>query len=91
VIRRPIRHTTIIGTGDMAHAIAKRVAKHPHTVTLFGRSEARAQELASRLVAEGVDEASVFTAAAGDPLTADVVVLAVPYSAVLGASRDARR
>jgi hypothetical protein len=67
---------TIIGTGNMARGIATRALVGGHTVALLGREPGKAETLAGEL---GGD---VRAGAVGDPLTGDVVILAIPYGAV---------
>jgi 8-hydroxy-5-deazaflavin:NADPH oxidoreductase len=67
---------TIIGTGNMARGIATRALEGGHGVTLLGTEQAKAQALAAELPGE------VGAGVVGDPLTDDVVVLAVWYQAV---------
>ena len=67
---------TIIGTGNMARGIATRALEGGHGVTLLGTGRAKAEALAAELPGE------VRAGALGDPLTGDVVVLAVWYQAV---------
>src|SRR5919112_1603056 len=67
---------TIIGTGNMARGIATRALEGGHGVTLLGTEQAKAEALAAELPGEA--EAG----AVGDPLSGDVVVLAVWYQAV---------
>jgi 8-hydroxy-5-deazaflavin:NADPH oxidoreductase len=67
---------TIIGTGNMGRAIATRALAGGHTVTLLGTDKAKAETVAAELSGE------VRTGAVGDPLTGDVVVLAVWYQAL---------
>jgi predicted dinucleotide-binding enzyme len=67
---------TIIGTGNMARAIATRALAGGHTVTLLGTSADKAQALAADLSGD------LRTGAVGDPLSGDVVVLTVWYRAV---------
>ena len=67
---------TIIGTGNMARGIATRALAGGATVTLLGRQAGKAESLASEL------SGSVRTGTVGDPLTDDVVVLAIHYAAL---------
>ena len=67
---------TIIGTGNMARGIATRALAGGNTVTLLGTEEAKAQALAGELSGD------VRTGTVGDPISGDVVVLAVWYQAV---------
>ena len=67
---------TIIGTGNMGKALTTRAVAGGHRVTLLGTEPEKAQAAA--------DEASadVNAGTVGDPITGDVVVLAVWYPAV---------
>jgi predicted dinucleotide-binding enzyme len=67
---------TIIGTGNMARGIATRALAGGHAVTLLGRDPSNAGSLAGELGGDAT--AGTF----GDPLNDDVVVLAIPFSAV---------
>jgi predicted dinucleotide-binding enzyme len=67
---------TIIGTGNMARGIATRALAGGNTVTLLGTEEAKAQALAGELSGD------VRTGTVGEPISGDVVVLAVWYQAV---------
>ncbi|HET9104459.1 MAG TPA: NADPH-dependent F420 reductase [Solirubrobacteraceae bacterium] len=69
-------NVTIIGTGNMARGIATRALAGGHAVTLLGHEAGKAQELAGDLSGE------VGTGSVGDPLAGDVVVLAIPYTAI---------
>src|SRR3954469_14144669 len=76
---------TIIGTGNMARGIATRALTGGHTVTLLETQAAKAEQAAGELSGD------VRTGAVGDPLSGDVVVLAVWYQAlddVLGRYHD---
>ena len=67
---------TIIGTGNMARGIATRSLAGGNRVTLLGTTTEKAQALAGELTGD------VRGGQVGDPLTGDVVVLAVWYQAV---------
>ncbi len=67
-------NVTIIGTGNMGSAIAGIVAKGGTDVQIVARDAAKAAELAAQIGGT--------SAAYGEPLTGDVVVLAVPYPAL---------
>ena len=67
---------TIIGTGNMARGIATRALAAGHTVTLLGTESQKAQELAGELSGD------VKAGTVGDPISSDVVVLAVWYQAI---------
>jgi hypothetical protein len=62
---------TIIGAGNMARGIGKRVVAGGNEVELVARNRAAAEELANEI-----------GASVGDGISGDVVVLAVPYGAV---------
>ncbi|WP_158936924.1 NADPH-dependent F420 reductase [Burkholderia sp. S171] len=68
---------SIIGTGGMAAAIGGLAAKAGHTVELMSRDAAKARALAEK-VGAGATAGTFGTAPSGD-----MVILAVPYSAVL--------
>jgi predicted dinucleotide-binding enzyme len=67
---------TIVGTGNMARGIATRALTGGNGVTLLGTSIEKAQALADELSGD------VRAGRVGDPLSGDVVVLAVWYQAV---------
>jgi NADPH-dependent F420 reductase len=67
---------TIIGTGNMARGIATRALAGGHSVTLLGTETTKAKALADELSGD------VRAAQVGDPLSGDVVVLAVWYAAL---------
>src|SRR3954451_19453285 len=69
---------TIIGTGNMARGIATRALAGGHSVTLLGTATDKAEALAAEL------DGDVRAGQSGDPLTGDVVVLAVWQQAVDG-------
>jgi len=76
---------SIIGTGNMASALADRALAGGNAVEIIGRDPAKAKELAAALGGATVGTAG--TAPAGD-----IVVLAVPYAsaaAVIGEYGDA--
>jgi predicted dinucleotide-binding enzyme len=75
-IERHLMNITIIGTGNMARGIATRVLAAGHTVTLLGTEESKAQQLAGELAGD------VKTGTVGDPISGDIVVLAVWYQAI---------
>ena len=68
---------SIIGTGGMAAAIGGLAAKAGHTVEVMSRDAAKARVLAEQ-VGAGATTGTFGAAPAGD-----IVILAVPYSAVL--------
>jgi predicted dinucleotide-binding enzyme len=68
---------SIIGSGGMAASIATLAVKAGHTVEVITRDPAKASALATQL------GSGATTAAFGAALKGDLVILAVPYSAVL--------
>ena len=68
---------SIIGTGGMAAVIAGLAAKAGHTVELMSRDAAKARALAEQVGAGATTKTS------GAAPAGDMVILAVPYSAVL--------
>ncbi len=64
---------TIIGTGNMARGVGRRVLDGGHRLTVVGKDRERAEGVASDLGGQ------VSTAVSGDPIEGDVVVLAVYY------------
>jgi predicted dinucleotide-binding enzyme len=68
---------SIIGSGGMAAAIGGLAANAGHTVEVMSRDAAKARALAEQIGA-GATTGTFGTAPAGD-----IVILAVPYSAVL--------
>jgi 8-hydroxy-5-deazaflavin:NADPH oxidoreductase len=72
---------TIIGTGDMARAVGSRVVAGGHALQLMGRKQQAAAALASELDG-AADVGAVGAAEIGEPVSGEVIVLAVPYEAV---------
>lgn len=68
---------SIIGTGGMAAAIGGLAAKAGHTIEFINRDAAKARSLAEQ-IGVGTTTGTFGTVPAGD-----IVILAVPYSAVL--------
>ncbi len=68
-------NVTIIGTGNMGRGIATRLLASGHQVTLLDREVGKSEDLAREL-GGSVDAGTV-----GDPISGEVVVLAVPYEA----------
>lgn len=68
---------SIIGSGGMAAAIGGLAAKAGHTVEVMSRDAAKARALAEQI------GAGAMTGAFGAAPAGDIVILAVPYSAVL--------
>jgi 8-hydroxy-5-deazaflavin:NADPH oxidoreductase len=65
---------SIIGTGNMAAAIAARTAKAGHTVEVISRDSAKARALSDTLAAGAV------TGTYGAAPKGDIVILAMPYA-----------
>lgn len=73
---------SIIGSGGMAAAIGGLAADAGHTVEVMTRNAAKAQALVEQLGADAT------TGTFGSVPVGDIVVLAVPYSAVLDVVRQ---
>lgn len=73
---------TIIGAGNMAGGIGTRFVAGGESVTLVTRDTAKAQETAQQVQAAAEKGATVSTAPFGSPIRDEVVVLALPYSAL---------
>jgi len=72
---------TIIGAGAMARGIGTRLVAAGESVTIFDRTQANAEKLATELRANAKDSVSVKAAPAGSLITDDIVVLALYYPA----------
>ncbi|WP_016697211.1 NADPH-dependent F420 reductase [Actinoalloteichus spitiensis] len=68
----------IIGSGEMARGLAGRLAPAARSVTVYGRTTRSAESLVAGLARE---DHTVRAATLGDPVTADLLVLAVPFAA----------
>jgi hypothetical protein len=68
--------TTIIGTGNMARAIGSLILAGGHSLTLHGTDRQKAEALAEELGGH------IKAGTVGDPIAGEVVILAVPYSAL---------
>jgi 8-hydroxy-5-deazaflavin:NADPH oxidoreductase len=68
-------NVTIIGTGNMARGIGKRLLAGGHELTVLGKETADAEEVVSEIGAEGSAKAG----RSGDEIADEVVVLAVYY------------
>jgi NADPH-dependent F420 reductase len=79
---RRLNNITIIGAGNMGRGIATRLLSGGHSVTLVGRDEAQAAELAQQLRPAAKGGATVTVAHSGGPIASEIVVLAVYYSSV---------
>jgi len=75
---------TIIGTGNMARGVGRRVLAGGHQLTVVGKDEERARAVADDLK-DAAGDGEIRTATSGDPLEGDVVVLAVYYPDARGA------
>ncbi|HWL00825.1 MAG TPA: NADPH-dependent F420 reductase [Microbacteriaceae bacterium] len=65
---------TVIGTGNVAGAVASLAARGGASVQVLGRNKEKANNLAAQI--------SATPGRIGDEITGDIVVLAVPYAAV---------
>jgi 8-hydroxy-5-deazaflavin:NADPH oxidoreductase len=72
---------TIIGTGNMARGIGKRLVAGGHRVTVLGKEPGDAEAVVRELGGDGVAQAG----RSGEPIEDDVVVLAVYYPDAKGA------
>jgi NADPH-dependent F420 reductase len=81
-------NVAIFGTGGMARAIGTRVLAGGHDLTLIGTSREKAEALADELRGAAPAGASVGAGTSGDPIDAEVVVLAVWYAAALPIVRE---
>ena len=70
-------NVSVIGTGNMGRGFAASLVKAGHAVTLYGRDAAKAGEVAQAVGARAVS--------ATEAAKADVIVLAVPFDAAVGA------
>jgi NADPH-dependent F420 reductase len=68
-------NVTIVGTGNMARGIGKRLLAGGHEVTVLGKETADAEEVVNELGADGATKAG----RSGDEIADDVVVLAVYF------------
>jgi 8-hydroxy-5-deazaflavin:NADPH oxidoreductase len=68
-------NVTIIGTGNMARGIGRRLVAGGHDVTVLGKEIEPAEEVVRDLG----DDGSARAGRSGDPIADDVVVLAVYY------------
>jgi predicted dinucleotide-binding enzyme len=64
---------TIVGTGNMARAIARRALAGGHRVRVVGTHLGKAEDLADEMAGEGDVTAS-------ETVEGDIVVLEVPYT-----------
>ena len=74
-------NVTIVGTGKMARAIGARLLVGANGVTFLSRERDRGEALAGEVAAGAGAGAGAAGGAVGDPLAAEVIVLAVPYQA----------
>jgi predicted dinucleotide-binding enzyme len=70
---------TIFGAGNMARGIGTRLLAADESLTIFDRTQANAEKLATELSAKAKPGASVRAAAPGSAITDDIVVLALYY------------
>jgi 8-hydroxy-5-deazaflavin:NADPH oxidoreductase len=82
---------TILGSGNMARAIATRMMAGGNSVTLLDRDPAKAQALAQDLSAQAKQGAAVQAARLGSPLADPMVISALFYPVareVVGSYKD---
>ncbi len=72
---------TIIGSGNMARAIATRILAGGNSVTIVGRNPEKVGDLAATLRGAAKKGTTVDTASYGSTIDSEAVVLAAPYSA----------
>jgi 8-hydroxy-5-deazaflavin:NADPH oxidoreductase len=82
-------NVTIIGKGGMARGISTRLVAGGNVVTLIARDPEKAKEVAAELQAAAKGGATVKTAPWGSPIRDDIVILALPYSAMAEVIRQA--
>lgn len=70
---------TIIGAGNMGRGIGTRLVAGGNRVRIIDRDPEEARKLAEELAQQAADGGDAESAGAGDPLSGDVVVLAVWY------------
>lgn len=73
---------TILGSGTMARAIGMRALAGGHSVQVLSRDAEQVQALAEELRSRAISSETVAVGPLDEPLVGDLVVLAVPYSAV---------
>ena len=79
---------TIIGTGNMARGIGTRLVAGGTSITLVGRDVAETEEVGAQLRGAAAAGAEVTAAPYGSPISDEIVVLAVPYSAAAQIVRE---
>jgi 8-hydroxy-5-deazaflavin:NADPH oxidoreductase len=68
-------NVTIIGTGNMARGLGRRLVAGGHAVTVLGKETDAAEEVVRELGGDGSPRAG----RSGEPIADDVVVLAVYF------------
>jgi NADPH-dependent F420 reductase len=76
---------TIVGAGNMGRGIGTRLVSGGNQVKILDHDPDQARELAEELQGSAEDGGTAEGGAAGEPLSGDVVVLALPYPAALSA------
>ena len=74
-------NVTIVGAGNMGRGIGIRLLAGGHTVTFVDREPDAAAGLAAQLASSAKNGAEVRTAALGEPIDGQIVILAVPFGA----------
>ena len=75
-------NVAIVGTGNVGASLGRSLSKAGHSVTFYGRDEAKKAEVASQ------NDAAAAESVVDAVKDADVIVLAVPYAAAADVARD---
>ncbi len=81
-------NVSILGSGNMAKAIATRLLAGGNSVTLFSRDPGKTEGVARELAKGAKGGAAVKTAALGSPITDSVVISALWYPVALDVVRQ---
>ncbi len=81
-------NVSILGTGNMARAIATRMLAGGNSVTLYSRNPEKANEVAQELSKSAKNGGAVHTAALGSPISDTVVFSTLWYPVVLDVARQ---
>jgi len=83
-------NVSIIGSGNMARGIGTRLVASGHSVTYFARGVEKSNKLVQDLQQVAKLGAKVFAKGFGEPIIDGVVILAVPYGAMLQVTKAYR-
>lgn len=81
-------NVTILGSGNMARAIATRLLTGGNSITLLGRTPDKVAALAQELTSAAKKGAAVKSAVLGSPISDSVVINSIWYPAVLDVVRS---